>query len=475
MSDFDPAGSANAAGDLPPTTDAAPPPDVTAGSAPGPEPAEAIGAAPASVQDPAAATRRRRSISGLHVSLVLVGLLAGSALFLSGYSLGRHEETTPGTPATAEQAFVPFWDAYSAITQQYAGGTVDRKTVIEGAIRGMIDSLGDPFSQYLSSEDYKKSLQGLAGQFEGIGASINARNTDGSTAACTPLGPTCQMVIVTPTEGAPAQKAGIQPGDIVTKIDGASVDGLTLDQAVAKVRGPRGSVVTLTVVRGKAAPIEVPITRDVIQQKEVTSKSLANGAVAYIGVTGFSDASAADSTSAIKADVAAGQRKFILDLRGNPGGLVTAARAIASQFISSGPIFWQEDAQGHELATVADPNGAATDSSIKLIVLIDKGSASASEIVAGALQDTKRATLVGVTSYGKGTVQEWQPLPNDTGGFRLTVAKWLTPDKHWIHHVGLTPDVTVTTAATAADPDPVLDKALELLGESSATVVQAAG
>ena len=120
--------------------------------------------------------------------------MAGAALFLSGYSLGRQAETTPGTPGSEQAAFVPFWDAYRAITEQYAGGAVERKTVIEGAIRGMIDSLGDPFSSYLSSEDYKKSLQGIAGQFEGIGAEIGGRKTDGSGEQCTPLGPDCQMV-----------------------------------------------------------------------------------------------------------------------------------------------------------------------------------------------------------------------------------------------------------------------------------------
>src|SRR5207244_4610306 len=120
----------------------------------------------------------------------------------------------------------------------------------------------------------------------------------------------------------------------------------------------------------------------------------------------------------------------------------------ASQFIASGPIYWQEDVKGNDVVSDAAPGGAATDASIRLVVLIDKGSASASEIVAGALQDTKRATLVGQTSYGKGTIQEWQPLPNDTGGFKLTIAKWLTPTKRWIHHTGLTPDVPVAVPAS---------------------------
>jgi len=157
-------------------------------------------------------------------------------------------------------------------------------------------------------------------------------------------------------------------------------------------------------------------------------------------------------------------KKLILDLRGDPGGFVDAARTIASQFIASGPVYWEEFANGTRRATEAEPGGVATDPSIKLVVLVDGGSASASEIVAGALQDTGRAQLVGATTYGKGTIQQWQEL-GDYGGFRLSTAKWLTPKQTWIHGKGIQPDVAVS--APAGDPtgkDAVLDKALEILG-----------
>jgi carboxyl-terminal processing protease len=160
--------------------------------------------------------------------------------------------------------------------------------------------------------------------------------------------------------------------------------------------------------------------------------------------------------------VDAGVARIILDLRGNPGGFVTAARTVASQFIGEGPIFWQEDAHGTLTETDAEPGGAATDPDVELAVLVDRGSASASEIVAGAIQDTGRGILVGETTFGKGTVQQWTPLDNDAGGFRLTVAKWLTPDKRWIHHVGLDPDVKVDLE-TAQGEDPILDAALDAL------------
>ena len=156
---------------------------------------------------------------------------------------------------------------------------------------------------------------------------------------------------------------------------------------------------------------------------------------------------------------------------GNPGGFVDAARKVASQFIKSGPIFWQEDARGTQTPTQALADGVATDPSIKVVVLIDKGSASASEIVAGALQDTGRAKLVGSTSYGKGTVQQWTDLGSGGGGLKLTIAKWLTPDKRWIHHTGLTPDVAVSVPdSTPAGTDPVLDAAVRLLSDGNASL-----
>jgi len=159
---------------------------------------------------------------------------------------------------------------------------------------------------------------------------------------------------------------------------------------------------------------------------------------------------------------------LIVDLRGNPGGYVTAARAVASQFIGSGTIFWEEDSKGGTIATDAIPGGYATDRSIRVVVLIDRGSASASEIVAAALHDSGRATLVGQRSFGKGTVQQWQELAGEGGAFRLTIAKWLSPDKHWIHNIGIEPDVTVEVPATLGPgEDPILARALDVVGAAA--------
>jgi carboxyl-terminal processing protease len=403
------------------------------------------------------------------LALVVIGLLAGGGLFLAGFALGSLKATTPGTPVDEQRAFQPFWDAYRAITEDYAGDQVDRKALIEGAIRGMVAALGDPFSAYLSPEEYRKSLEGLSGTFEGIGAKIETRRTAGQ-GDCPKLGNGCALVVVAPIQGAPAEKAGLRAGDTITAVDGTTVDGLTTDEALKKVRGPKGTPVTLTIARGTAAAFDLTIVRDLIVQQEVETKTLAGGSVGYIRLTGFSDHAAGDFGAAVAADVAAGQKKLVVDLRGNPGGYVTDAQKVISQFVPAGTtIFWQEDAGGTQVPTVALGGGAATDPAIRVVVLIDGGSASASEIVAGALQDLGRAKLVGSTSYGKGTIQTWQQLADDNGGFRLTVAKWLTPDRRWIHGKGLLPDVPVDIPVNAPPgADPVLDAALKLLGFVSA-------
>ena len=409
-------------------------------------------------------TRTRTPLFG--ISIALVAILAGSGLFLSGYSLGRQAAAEPGTAPSDEAAFQPFWDTYHTISDRYAGGEVDRGGLVQGAIKGMIDSLGDPFSQYLSADQYQQSLQTISGQFEGIGADLSSLAADGSQ-GCAPLGTSCRLVITKSFDGSPAARAGLLAGDVVQSVDGAPLDGLTVDAARAKIRGPRGSVVTLGVQRGSATLGAFVITRDVIQTTEVGSKDLAAGTVGYVSVAGFSDVAADEVVAALSRHLAAGQKKLILDLRGDPGGYVTAARKIASQFIGSGVLFWEEDAAGNQVATDALSGGVATDPAIRLVVLIDGGSASASEIVAGALQDSGRAMLIGQQSYGKGTVQQWQQLTGDGGAFRLTVARWLTPNKRWIHKVGLTPDVVVAVPKTAPiGSDPILDKALDVLTRS---------
>lgn len=399
------------------------------------------------------------------VAVALVSVLAGSAMFFAGFSLGRQSALTPGTPSGDADAFQPFWDTYSAITDRYAGGDVERKSLVEGAIKGMIGALDDPYSQYLTSEEFKSSLQGISGQFEGIGATIGTVDRAGATAACTTLGDDCYLAVVAPLSGSPAEQAGLLPGDVIDGIDGAPLTGLSVDQARGKVRGPKDTTVVLRIRRGTGIPFEVSITRAIIVQPEVETETLARGRVGYVKLSGFSDRAGDEFHDAVAAAVGGGQRQLIVDLRGNPGGFVTAAREIASEFLADGTVFWQEDADGNLTETAVKPGGAATDPSIELAVLVDGGSASASEIVAGALHDRGRAILVGTQTFGKGTVQQWTQLEDDNGGFRLTIAKWLTPDRTWIHGVGIAPDVLVTDAPSKPGDDPVVDAALKALGD----------
>ena len=408
----------------------------------------------------------------LGLAAVLVIVLSGSALFASGYVLGQHQSAQPGTPATDEAAFQPFWDVYAAIRDRYALGPVDQKVLIEGAIKGMVGAVGDPYSSYLTAAEFRDTLQGISGEFEGIGAEIGTVDAKGQTVDCAIFGPDCRLVVVAPLDGSPAASAGLKPGDVIAKVDGSTLDGLTPSEARDRIRGKKGTTVVLQIERSGVAAFDVTITRDVVHQREVITDEYADGTIAYVRLTGFSDSSAAAFVDAIKAALGRGQTKVILDLRGNPGGFVTAARTVASTFIADGPVFWEMDAQGNVNPTESLGKGIATDPGIQVAVLIDKGSASASEIVAGALQDTGRGTLIGETSYGKGTVQTWIELSDDAGGVKLTVAKWLTPNKRWIHKIGLTPDIEVTVPVdTPAGTDLVLDRAIAFLSGTGALPV----
>jgi carboxyl-terminal processing protease len=428
------------------------------------------------------------------ISLVLVAVMAGGALFMSGFMVGRDQGRAPSGAASEADAWKPFWDVYDNITGRYPLETVERQTLIEGAIRGMVEAVGDPYSSYLSPDDFRGTLDDISGTFEGIGAEIGAVDAAGRTADCATFGPDCHLVVIAPIEGSPAEAAGLKPGDVITAVDGSTLDGLTPDEARDRVRGKAGSEVKLHIQRfaapvaasaapasspvpgGSAAPqsspaprelleeLDVTIVRAKVQRREVSSRELAGGTVGYVRLSGFSDAGADELEKAIKAHLDKGIKKIVFDLRGNPGGFLTAARKVAGEFIASGPIFWEQDAKGGQVETDAEAGGVATDPSIQVVVLMDRGSASASEIVAGALQDRGRAQLIGETSFGKGTVQEWIEL-GELGGVKLTVWKWLTPDKRWIHKIGLTPDIAVTVPAdNPPGVDPVLNKALDVLG-----------
>ena len=440
----------------------------------------------------AAAPERRRGWA-FTASLVLVTVMGGGALFMSGYTVGRDAGFTAPGEASEADAWKPFWSAYTFIRDRYPLEPIERDALIEGAIRGMVESVGDPYSSYLSPEDFQGTLNDISGTFEGIGAEIGAVDDAGNTADCATFGPNCHLVVIAPIAGSPSEAAGLRPGDIIDAVDGTTLDGLTPDEARDRVRGKAGTEVALHILRYEApargpdesagpppsnAPTPAPrelldefdvtIVRAKIQRREVTSRVLADGTVGYVSLAGFSGEGAAQLEEAIQAHLDAGIKKLVFDLRGNPGGFVQDAEHIASEFIADGPIYWEEEADGSQKEVDASSGGIATDASIEVVVLVDRGSASASELVAGALQDRGRATIVGETTFGKGTIQQWLPL-DKLGGVKLTVAKWLTPDKRWIHRIGITPDIAVTVPADApVGSDPVLDRALLVLGASAA-------
>ncbi len=404
----------------------------------------------------------------IFVALFIVAALSGAALFASGFALGAQQAVTPGTSASNQQLFTPYWEAFNKVTSQYVG-EIDERRLVEGSIKGLFDAIEDPYSAYMTSEEYRLSLSGLSGQFEGIGAEIASQDEAGT--ACAPISETCRLTVVRVIRGSPALEAGLLEDDIVLAVDDESVIGSTSEETVMKVRGAKGTPVTLGLERDGEL-LDMTIIRDVIDTEAVRSELLAGGQVGYLKIDGFSSSAAVDFVDQLRELVdEQGIDSIILDLRDDPGGFVDIAQTVASQFIADGPIYWEETAGGNQQAFEASPDGIATDPAIELILLVNGGSASASEIVAGALQDTGRATLVGETTFGKGTIQQWIELSGDNGGFRLSVAKWLTPDKTWVHETGITPDVVVPRPEdTPAGEDPQLERAIELLTRATGGV-----
>jgi carboxyl-terminal processing protease len=425
-------------------------------------------AGPSSLTDdgPPVAERRRGGVrASTIVAIFLVAAIGGGALFVSGFALGRLAGSTPGTAADQQDLFRPFWDAYNDITNNYVG-QVDQHLLVEGAIGGLFSALGDPFSQYLTEEEYRASLSGLSGEFEGIGVEMATQDAQGN--GCETVSDTCQLVITRVIRGSPALAAGLQAGDVIVAVDSNSTTGKTIGEIVPTIRGPKGSTVVLTIERNGTAQ-DVPVTRDVIQREDVRSEVMADGKVGYIKIDGFSSGSAGDFHNELDALINQDHvQAIVLDLRDDPGGYVDAAQKIASEFIADEPLYYEQTATGQPVPQQPIPGGVATDSSIPVVVLVNGGTASASEIVSAAVQGNNRGQLVGSQTYGKGTIQEFKELPG-AGGYRLSVRKWLTPEQIWIHGVGLTPNVVVEPPADQpADQDAVLDRGIEVALEALA-------
>ncbi|MDP2655396.1 MAG: S41 family peptidase, partial [bacterium] len=408
------------------------------------------------------AYRRGRAIAVRGVSFALVAAIAFGAGFAVGGSgsvpsvvsriplIGDGLDSTPNPNAD----FTDFWKAWNALETHYvithASSTLPSvKERIFGAIEGLASSYGDPYTLYFPPKEAKAFAESISGSFAGVGMEIDVKNGI--------------LTVVAPLRGTPAEAAGIKAGDQIITIDGKSTDGLSVDKAVSQIRGPIGTAVEFTIIRdGKA--IEIKIIRDTIQVPETEDGLDEASGVYHIALYQFTASSADLFNQAFTRFKNSGSRRLVIDLRSNPGGYLDSAVDIASHFLPKGTTVVTEDFDNKEENQVHTslgyndaPNGT------KIVVLIDGGSASASEIFAGALQDEKVATIIGTKSFGKGSVQTLIDL--GAGSLKVTVARWITPAGKWIMGNGVTPDITVqfTQADAVAKKDPQMARAIKFL------------
>ena len=379
-------------------------------------------------------------------------------------------ETPGATPvletiscAEPSEAFAVLCETYARIKSDFVDEVTD-EDLVDGAVRGMIEfGLEDPYSGYLPPEQYGSALDDLSGEFSGIGAEVGMENlTDPEDlASCTVVTANCAMVIVAPLDGSPAEEAGLRPGDQILAIDGTSTTGESVSSLVYIVRGEAGTDVTLTIRRGDEES-DITVTRAVINLEEVTSELLDDG-VGYIRLSSFTDRASGLFSDALASLLDQGATSIAFDLRGNPGGYIVAAQGIGSQFVPEGELLFTVES-GEDVQEWRSESGILQND-VPVAVLVDGGSASASEIVAAALQEHDRATIVGEPTFGKNTVQIWNELPNG-GGLRLTTDRWFTPEHNSVAPDGVQPDVDVASPADpTGDDDPQLDRAIEILLE----------
>jgi len=397
-----------------------------------------------------------------------------------GYRLGEQKTTISvrgetgivvkrEQPGSANVDFSPFWEVWQRLSASYIDrASMDSQKMVWGAITGMVGALDDPYTTFLPPKDNKDFKEDLGGQFEGIGAQLGLKEG--------------RVMVIAPLKDMPAEVAGIRAGDYILKVQDEDTAGWTVTEAVTKIRGPRGTTVMLNILHdGDTKPLDVSIKRDTIkvasveswtkpvsQVTEISGTEFAKNlkistSVSYIRLSRFGDHTNEEWEKAVSEVVAAqtnGSKGLIFDLRNNPGGYLDGAVYIASEFVGSGTVVSQVNSNGTKEDYVVQRTGRLLD--IPLVVLVNKGSASAAEIVAGALRDYKRGTLVGEVTFGKGSVQTPEDLP-DGSGLHITTGKWLLPKGDSIHKTGVTPEVLVEMEEYEATADAQLAKAIELL------------
>ena len=391
--------------------------------------------------------------SGIAVGYVAPRLTTASGdappIELSIPQIVSRDELPPVVEDDREGLAAPLWEAWEILQDDYVDQPLDSETLMRGAIRGLVDSLEDPHTSYMDADQFLQANLPLNGEYEGIGAWVDSEAE--------------YLTIIATMPGSPAEGAGLEPGDLVIGVNGEEVFGLDPSLVIRQVLGPAGTPVVLTILReGTVDPFDVEIIRAKIDLPSVQSEMLDDN-IAYVRLLSFGSDSAQDLNRAVVDLLNDDPVGLILDLRGNGGGFLNAAVEVASEFIPAGVILIERFGDGRETVYEARSGGDATE--IDLVVLMNGGSASASEIVAGAIQDHGRGLLVGETSFGKGSVQNWVELADKQGAIRVTIARWYTPDDRLIHGIGLNPDIEVLIPESGLEEgeDPQLDEAIRLL------------
>jgi carboxyl-terminal processing protease len=384
-------------------------------------------------------------------------MLYSLALLVAGFWMGQRgwPLLQLGIPSASllpqdAAALQPLIEVWNLANDRYYEQPIDQEAAVQGAIDGMLATLSDPHTRYLPPASEAAARSEMEGELEGIGVVVEDINGD--------------ITIVSPFEGSPAEAAGLQTGDIIRAADGVEVTGLGLDAAAGLIRGPAGTSVYLVIERD-GTTFDIAVTRAVIEVPSIRGEML-EGDVAYVRLSRFTNRTTTELRDILDELLAQNPAGLILDVRGNPGGGLSTAVDVADEFLDEGVVLVERFGSGRERVYRSDNSGAAQE--VPMVVLIDEGSASASEVLAGALQDRGRATLIGSTTFGKGTVQTWHALSNG-GGVRITIARWLTPDGHWVDEGGLQPGESVALPAAGADfVDTQLNAAVEFLTNASA-------
>lgn len=355
--------------------------------------------------------------------VVLASLVLIMMSFTIGCMLNYNQTSATGGPDTSL-----INEAWEIINRYYVEPeNIDDDALNEGAVRGIVAALNDPYSSYLSPEAYELEQTDYQGSFGGIGAQVSVNKDN-------------RPIIVAPLDGTPAAEAGIKTGDIILEVDGVSTDTITLLEAINMIRGEIGTNVTLTILHeGESVPVEITLVRAEINAPTVKSEMIDD--IAYIQIMSFNEKTNEQVEAALESFDLDNTSGIILDLRDNPGGLVTAVVDVASHFIKDGVVITLRDNEGNTQSKSVNPNGTYTE--LPMVVLVNEYSASGSEVLSGVLQDYGRATIAGKTTFGKGSYDSFFPL-SDGSAIYLTIGRWLTPNGREIEGQGITPDYELT-------------------------------